>query len=81
MEVNNLLITNPHSRLVLKNFYQIQQQLLQILTIEDLSTLLESENSQWIINQTRNPQTEYTETIEEVRDPQLVNYRNPQWRG
>ncbi|WNE40636.1 MAG: hypothetical protein mread185_000093 [Mycoplasmataceae bacterium] len=75
LEVNQLLTANPASNLILKNFNQIQNQLLQFLTIGEIALLLENEAS----NSVRNPHTEYTEFIEEVRNPHALRYSNPQY--
>jgi hypothetical protein len=75
LEVNQLLIANPTSNLILKHFNQIQDELLQFLTIGEITLLLENQT----INQVRNPQTEYIQAIEEVRNPQMIRYSNPQY--
>lgn len=74
LEVNQLLMANPTSQFITNNFNNLQNQLLQFLTIGEITLLLENQN----INQVRSPQTEYTEFIEVARSPQVIRYGSPQ---
>ena len=66
LEVKQLLTANPNSRFISNNFSQLQNQLLQFLTLGEITLLLENNHSYQ-----NHPHTEYIETIEA---------RNPQWR-